>query len=69
MCITLLKRRVTEKGKVQWDAKGYFNNFPEALKRMVDMEIGPLNVVENIVTAIDNLREHIDSMPLKSISE
>ena len=61
MCITLFKRRVTEKGKVQYDPLGYYQDFPYALKRMVDMEIGPLNVVEDIVRAIDNLREHIDT--------
>lgn len=69
LCITLFKRRVTEKGKVQWDPLGYYPDFPYALKRMVDMEIGPLNVIENIVAAIDALREHIDSLPLKSIRD
>ena len=63
-CLTLLRRRVTEKGRVQWDAIGYYSDFKYALKRMVDMEIQPLNVVEDIVRAVDNLREHIDSLPL-----
>jgi hypothetical protein len=66
-CITLFKRRVTEKGKVQYDPLGYYQDFPYALKRMIDMEIGPLNVVEDIVKAVDNLREHIDSIVPESI--
>jgi len=60
LCITLYKRRVTKKGKAQFDAVGYFVDFKQALKRMVDMDIGPLNNIESIVAAVDNLREHID---------
>lgn len=63
-CLTLFKRRVTEKGKVQWDALGYFEDFKYLLKRLVDMEIGPLNNIESIVNAIDHIREHIDSLSL-----
>ena len=66
-CITLFRRRVTPKGKVQYDPKGYFIDYPYALKRMIDMEIGPLNVVEDIVKAIDNLRDHIDNSLSESI--
>lgn len=62
-CIILYKRRINKKGQEQWDAKGYFTDFRQALKKMIDMEIGPLNVVESIVTAIDNLRDHIDELP------
>ena len=69
LCLTLLKRRITEKGKAQWDAIGYYSDYKYALKRMVDYEIGPLNVIEDIVKAVDNLREHIDSLPLKSITQ
>jgi len=65
-CITLYKRRVTEKGAEQYDAKGYYNDFHEAFKAMVIKEIGPLNNVENIIKAIDGLHDTIESLP-KSI--
>jgi hypothetical protein len=43
ICITLYKRRVTKGGNVQWDAKGYFPNLSDAFKKMVDLELNPIN--------------------------
>ena len=59
VCITLYKRRVTDKGKEQYDPKGYYNNYHEAYRAMVNKEIGPLNNVEKIIKAIDNLYDYV----------
>jgi hypothetical protein len=56
-CITLYKRRITNKGKLQWDPKGYYLNLEHALKRMIDMEINPITDLEDIVKGIDNLKK------------
>jgi hypothetical protein len=56
-CITLYKRRITTKGKLQWDPKGYYLNLEHALKRMVDMEINPITDLEDIVKGLDNLKK------------
>ena len=61
MCITLYKRRITEKGQEQWDAIGFYPNFHDAYKAMVQKEIGPLNNVEKIIKAIDNLYDFVRS--------
>lgn len=58
-CITLLKRRITEKGKEQWDAKGYFNNITDCFHRMVDLELNPKIDLEDVVRGIDDLKAWI----------
>ncbi|MHC4690962.1 MAG: hypothetical protein ACYS5F_15250 [Planctomycetota bacterium] len=56
-CITLYKRRVTKKGKLQFDAKGYYINLEHALNRMIDMDINPrISDLEDVVRGIDNLK-------------
>ena len=66
-CITLYKRRVTEKGAEQYDAKGYYKDFHQAYKAMVIKEIGPLNNVESIIKAIDGLYDELQKLPNNSI--
>jgi len=59
LCITLYRRRITQNGTVQWDAKGYFQNLPDTFKRMVDMELNPSVDFEDIINGIDNLKKWI----------
>ena len=61
LCLTLYKRRINKKGKEQWDSKGYYPDFQQLLKALVRMEINPINNIEFIVKAIDNLHEYIAS--------
>jgi hypothetical protein len=61
LCLTLYKRRINDKGVEQWDAKGYYPDFHQAYKAMVQKEIGPLNNIKNIIMAIDNLRDFMRS--------
>lgn len=37
-CVTLLKERITEKGKRQMDTIGYYNNISQAFDKLIDME-------------------------------
>lgn len=61
-CVTLYKRRITKKGTEQYDAKGYFVDHKQALKRMVDMEFNQASSLEQIVKLSDMLKESIDSL-------
>ncbi len=54
--ITLYRRRVNAEGESQWDPKGYFQNFKDAYLRMVEMNIQPLDDLQKVVQAIDNLQ-------------
>ena len=60
-CLTLYRRRINKKGKEQWDAKGYYSDYHELYRAMVRKEIGPLNNIESIIKAIDNLHDFIAS--------
>jgi hypothetical protein len=66
MCITLYQKRLTEKGVVQYDAKGYFNDLAHTLQRMIDMDIQPLNNIQYICERIDELRKDISDALQKS---
>jgi len=71
-CVTLLKRRIIKdgvnKGNTSWDAKGYYNNFAEALKAMVDKDIQSNNSrLDYLIDRVKALKEHIDAVvPLLS---
>lgn len=61
MCITLYRKRIAKSGGIQYDAKGYFQDYPYALQRMVDMDIGPLNNIQFICDKIEQLRNDIQT--------
>jgi len=67
ICITLYKRRVSGKGKEQYDARGYYNDFHEAYKAMIKKSIGPLNNVEMILKVLDAVCDEIQKLPKYSI--
>jgi hypothetical protein len=57
LCVSLQKRHISEKGKEYWTDEGYYNDFHDAYRAMINKGIGPLNNVEKIIKAIDNLYE------------
>jgi hypothetical protein len=57
--VTLYRKRMSEKGILQYDVKGYYQDFPHALKRMIDMDIQGLNNVQYICSRMDELRKDI----------
>ena len=63
ICLTLYKRRITQKGAEQWDVVGYFNagRYDHALQRLLDMEVGGLNTLEDIVKCCDAVKEWIQT--------
>lgn len=61
-CWTLYKRRVTKKGSAQWDAKGYYISLNDLLKRLVSMDIGPVNNLAYVAQRQDELQKHIDNI-------
>ena len=60
--ITLYKKHLTETGIIYYDAKGYFQDYPYALQRLVDMDIGSINNVQYICDRIDELRKDITAL-------
>ena len=61
-CVTLYKRRITDKGKVQYDAKGYFMNHKQLLRKMVDMELNQVAALDQLVKTSDYLKHCIDDL-------
>ena len=60
-CVTLYKRRVTQKGRVQWDAKGYYKNLEHAYLHLIDMELTPLSDLEDVIKGIDHLKKWLSN--------
>jgi hypothetical protein len=67
LSVCLYRRRVTDKGKVQWDAKGYFTNYHHLKNRLVGMELFPLTSIDEIIRVSDSLKESL-SESIKSLS-
>ena len=59
ICVTVFKRRITKKGKVQWDAVSYHNNTYDALQWCVDKEISIRSDIDDIIKGIDDLKKWI----------
>jgi hypothetical protein len=59
LCVALLKKRINKHGQAVWDEKGYFNNFTQALHRLIDMDVQPLNNIKYICERIDELKQSI----------
>ena len=58
--VTLFKKRIVKKtGQLQYDAAGFFPNLEQALIRLVDMDIGPINHVEYIAKRQGELKQWI----------
>jgi hypothetical protein len=59
LCVTLYRKRFTENGVLQYDAKGYFQDLAYALQRMIDMDIQGLNNIQYMCERMDELRKDI----------
>jgi hypothetical protein len=69
ICVALYRKTTSKKdGKPNYHVAGYYNNYEEALKRMVDMAIQPLKSIEYIVERINGLKSDIHAM-LPSIAD
>lgn len=59
-CLTLLKKRIVKKtGNIQWDAVAYFDTFESLFDKLVDMEIMPINNLQDIAERIIELKQWI----------
>jgi hypothetical protein len=59
-CLTLYQRKVTKKGKVWWDVKGYYTDYRHMLKRLAEMEVWPLTSLNAIIYRLDKLEKTIE---------
>lgn len=56
-CLTLYKRRIAKKtGLEQYDVIGYFTSIEALFHQLVDMDIGPINNLQDIAERIENLK-------------
>jgi len=66
VCVTLSKKGVIQSGKTKGDihytAKGYYNNFKDALKAMVNKDIQGLDDIKSMVERLYKLENYIDNV-------
>ena len=67
LCWTLYKRRITKKGKEQFDAVGYFSYLSDALKKMAALEIQIPNDLIEIQDRLNRLYEMYEILCSESI--
>lgn len=59
LSITLYEKKINKKGKLDYYARGYFNNLQQVFNRLIDMEINSAASLEFIVSQIRDLKQDI----------
>ena len=67
-CITLFKKRITQKGQLQYDTVGYYTSLEAAYNRLIDTELEGCRNLQDIADRQIELRNYIKDS-LKTISE
>ena len=57
--VTLYRKRINRKGKLDFYAEGYFPNLQQLFNRLIDIETNSAKTLELMVTAIEDLKRDI----------
>lgn len=59
LSVTLYRRRITQKGKLQYDVIGYYVNMEQCFNRLIDIEIGKSSDLEFMLDKIESLKKDL----------
>ena len=61
-CLSLYRRRISGKGKIQYDCEGYYTDYGEMLRALAKKEIFPRASIEDIIKGFDYVEKLIKKL-------